>query len=285
MIMNYCFLYNDATNLYFFLCFGILEVKHLPKVLFFGKGGSGKSTITSLLAYSFVRKNFRTLVIDSDESNTTLYRMLGLESPSKTLVDLMGGRKKVSNFLFRGEGELDWKLPDSFGFNDLPKECVAWKGNLGLLVIGKVGEYGSGCACPFNALAREFLKRLELNDKEIVLIDTDAGIEHFGRAVEEACDLLILTVDPTYESIVLAEKAEKLAHQVNKKLYMILNKVDGETERILREKLRGKNVLGSINYDAEIAKKALIGESMEDIRLDNVEKITGELIALINSRG
>ncbi len=255
----------------------------LPKVLFFGKGGSGKSTVISLLAHSLVRRGFKTLVIDSDESNTTLYRMLGLNTPVKTLVDFMGGRKKVSNALFRGVDELDWKIPDLLNFNDLPSECTIWKDKLGLLIIGKVGDYGSGCACPFNALAREFLKRLVLKDKEIVLIDTDAGIEHFGRAVEEACDLLLLIIDPTYESIVLADKSKKLASKINKTLYFILNKVNNETVNILREQLEEERVLGSISYNAEITKKNFLGESLENIRLNDVEKLTDKLMRIIDN--
>jgi len=40
---------------------------------------------------------------------------------------------------------------------------------------------GEGCACPMGALARNFLKNTETTPEDIVLVDTEAGIEHFGR--------------------------------------------------------------------------------------------------------
>jgi len=40
------------------------------KVLVCGKGGSGKSTITALLAKSMAKKSYHVLVVDSDESNS-----------------------------------------------------------------------------------------------------------------------------------------------------------------------------------------------------------------------
>ena len=57
-----------------------------------GKGGSGKSTLTALLAQQAVARGFRTLVVDSDESNSGLYRALGFEGPPTSLMDLVGGK-------------------------------------------------------------------------------------------------------------------------------------------------------------------------------------------------
>jgi CO dehydrogenase maturation factor len=56
--------------------------------------------------------------------------------------------------------------------------------------------FGEGCACPFNFLARTVLKNLLLGEKEVVLVDTDAGIEHLGRGVEEGCNAIVAVADP-----------------------------------------------------------------------------------------
>ncbi|RLI35693.1 ATP-binding protein, partial [Candidatus Bathyarchaeota archaeon] len=51
------------------------------KVLVCGKGGSGKSVITAMLARELARRGFKILVVDMDESNATLHRQLGFRSP------------------------------------------------------------------------------------------------------------------------------------------------------------------------------------------------------------
>ena len=44
------------------------------KITVYGKGGCGKSTVTSLLAKALARRGKEILVIDSDESNYGLHR-------------------------------------------------------------------------------------------------------------------------------------------------------------------------------------------------------------------
>ena len=48
----------------------------------FGKGGSGKSTVTVLLARALVARGYDVCVLDADSTNVGLHRALGLnESP------------------------------------------------------------------------------------------------------------------------------------------------------------------------------------------------------------
>ena len=58
------------------------------KISVCGKGGSGKSTLVSLLANAAQIKGLTTLVVDSDESNSGLFRMLGLDKPPVPLMTL-----------------------------------------------------------------------------------------------------------------------------------------------------------------------------------------------------
>jgi len=56
------------------------------KITICGKGGSGKSSVAALLAREYARRNRAVLVVDTDESNLGLHRLLGTDAPP----DLMG---------------------------------------------------------------------------------------------------------------------------------------------------------------------------------------------------
>ncbi len=67
----------------------------MKKIAVCGKGGSGKSVIVRLLADGMRARGLRVLVVDSDESNTGLHRMLGFDSPPSPLIGLLGGKQKL----------------------------------------------------------------------------------------------------------------------------------------------------------------------------------------------
>jgi len=57
------------------------------KIMICGKGGSGKSTVSLLIA-KVLAKKYKTYLIDSDESNVLLPKMLGV-NPPKPLVEYL----------------------------------------------------------------------------------------------------------------------------------------------------------------------------------------------------
>jgi CO dehydrogenase maturation factor len=253
----------------------------MPKLLVCGRGGSGKSTLVTMLAQTLGKKH-KVLVVDADESNLGLGRMLGIQPPVQTLMDSLGGKKAVGKSLMaamRSEGTEEVKMfSGNFTFGDLSADSVSWSGSVGLAQVGKVEHANEGCACPMGALAREFLNKLKENEDEWVIVDTEAGVEHFGRGVLEGVDALLMTVDPSYEAVLLAEKAAILANEAGKSFSVILSKVDEDAEVPLKEMLKGKEieVAAILPYSAEISKANLVGEPLaaESLRQTLNELIT-----------
>jgi CO dehydrogenase maturation factor len=254
------------------------------KIAICGKGGSGKSTVVALLAHALRDRGFRVLVVDADESNPGLHRMLGMEKRPQPLLELVGGKRKVFQ-AFSDESE----SPDSvltrerIATSDLPSEFVEQHRGIRLVCVGKILQSLEGCACPMGALSREFLNRLWLQDDEVALVDTEAGIEHFGRGVETSVDTVIAVTEPSFDSIELSAKIGALAAEVglDGKL-AILNKVRSEElGSKLRHDLqkRGLAVIGSIGYEPEVFDAALEGRPVRGGRLEtDIARILDQLL-------
>ncbi|MGQ9825867.1 MAG: ATP-binding protein [Desulfotomaculales bacterium] len=240
----------------------------MPKILVSGRGGSGKSTLVVLLARRLGERG-RVLVVDADESNLGLGAMLGLEPPAKTLMDYLGGKPAVREKLMaaiRNQGNESAPLfAEKFTLDNLPPECVCREGSVAWVRIGKIEHSMEGCACPMGAVARSFLNHLVLGDGQWVLVDTEAGVEHFGRGVLEGVDAVLMVVDPSHEAVILAKKAVGLTREAKKGLGVVLNKVDEKTEPALREMLaaRGIEVTGVLPYSPDIARANLLGNPLE----------------------
>ena len=43
----------------------------------------------------------------------------------------------------------------------------------------------------WGCLNREFLKKLKLDKNELVIVDMEAGVEHFGRGIEDSIDTVL----------------------------------------------------------------------------------------------
>uniref|UniRef100_A0A7C5PMT9 Nitrogenase reductase n=1 Tax=Thermodesulfobium narugense TaxID=184064 RepID=A0A7C5PMT9_9BACT len=248
----------------------------MPKILICGRGGCGKSTLTTIAANTLSKRG-EVFVLDADESNLCLTNMLGLNS-EKTLMEYLGGKAEIKKALLsflKSEGkEKTPMFTSNLTFEDL-KGFSSWRDNIGFIRTGKIEHGMEGCACPMGAVTREFLKRLEVKDNQYVLVDTEAGIEHFGRGVHEAIDLVWLVIEPSFESVSLCEKTIGLISEGKhtKPYKVILNKVSEdsklELERLLAEKKI--KVDGFLPFKSEISKANLIGErlTIEDSNLIN----------------
>jgi CO dehydrogenase maturation factor len=244
------------------------------KICVCGKGGSGKSTVVALLADAFQRIGKNVIVLDSDESNASLFWMLGFDRPPPPLMDLVGGKKHLQQKMIakfsKGEDEPAMSIweTEKITCRAIPSEYVMERGGLRLVATGKIHQALEGCACPMGVVTREFLKKLQLDPNEVALVDMEAGIEHFGRGVESSVDWVICVVEPSLESIFLAAKVMDLTKSAGVFFKgAILNKIaSADQKSILSDKLTqlGVPIIGTIEHYNEIQSACLEGRRWDN---------------------
>ena len=256
----------------------------VKKIAVCGKGGSGKSTVVALLANGLQKRGYRVLVVDSDESNVGLHRMLGLAKRPKALLELVGGKKQVFQaFSESSESPKSVLTQEEIRTEDIPPQYVVKRDNIRLVCVGKILQSLEGCACPMGALSREFLNRLTLQENEVALVDMEAGIEHFGRGIEASVDSVLAVTEPSFDSLELAERISVLASEVKiDSTWAILNKITSEeiAMRLRRElEERGISVIGSISYDPQVFRAGLEGHPVcGDKAASEIEGVLHQLV-------
>jgi CO dehydrogenase maturation factor len=259
------------------------------KISVCGKGGSGKSVIATLLANEFKTRGYRVLVVDSDESNSGLYRMFGFDHPPLPLMELVGGKKgfkeRMAVKFSSGESEPKMEIltQDKILVKDIPPQHIKDSDGLRLVNIGKILHSLEGCACPMGVLSREFLAKLHIDEDEVVIVDMEAGVEHFGRGIETSIDRVLVVVEPSFESLELALKVKELAIDAGvSKTWAVLNKVNSdEIATRLKGELekRGIEVIGIVHYIPQVFEACLEGRKLGDgVASEEVRKVVDALL-------
>lgn len=241
------------------------------KICVCGKGGSGKTTIIKLMADVFKDRGYSVVVLDSDESNPALYRALGLPNRPVSLMESLGGKRAVQEKMRAAfsqggsEPRISIWQQDTIRLDELPPEYIVEGEGIRLIQTGKIERSLEGCACPMGVVTREFLKKCQLEKNQIMLVDMEAGIEHFGRGVETSVDCVVCVVEPSYESALIARKIMELTTNSGASFKgCIMNKLmDADQETTLRSLLNqfGIPVLGRIGYSQDIQKASVAGMS------------------------
>jgi len=236
------------------------------KVAVCGKGGVGKTLVAGTMARLLARRGFKVLTIDVD-SNPNLYRVLGIApgTPLKPLIDneqlveeRTGARPGSWGAFFSLTPRVD-DIPDRFSL--VSSEGVK------LLVVG-MPRAGLGCMCPQNALVRALVEHVVLARDEVVILDMEAGLEHFGRGTTRGVDYLLVVMEPAASSLENAARSLALARELGiGRVWGVLNKVRvrEEVEYVL-ERLRGLglHVRAVIPYDSYVTTAELLGVPILD---------------------
>lgn len=244
------------------------------KIAVTGKGGVGKTTLTSLLAYAYADLDYQVLALDADPS-PCLGAALGF--PADVLAGLTP-IARMDELIYERTGAQPGTTGGFFKLNprvdDLPDRFSAVQGNIRVLELGAVEMGGSGCICPESTMLRSLITHILLRRDEVVLLDMYAGVEHLGRATADAVDAMIIVVEPTARSIGTAIQIKSLAEDLKlAKLYLVGSKLRNEDDRaFIMARSPGLPVLGYLFNDEKVIEADRSGTAVYNLSPELAEE-------------
>jgi CO dehydrogenase maturation factor len=256
-----------------------METQHTPRttrplplrgqrILVCGKGGSGKSSLVALLARALAGRGYRVVALDGDASNPGgLARLvLGKATQPRPLIEFFGGRERVecpvddpSPLTRLGDTAPVAEAP--IRLDELPGEYKLEEQGITLLRVGKITHALEGCEGPMSKVTRD----LRIAGDVVTLVDVEAGIEHFGRGVERHIDTVVVVVDPTFESLDIADRIAELCRQMDVPgLGAVINRARPTVREAIAARLQDAEipVLGAVDWDAALEDAGFEGRAL-----------------------
>jgi CO dehydrogenase maturation factor len=237
------------------------------KIAISGKGGVGKTTLAGTLARLFARDGYNVLAIDADPS-MNLGSSIGIKQLPKPVTEhreLVQERAGMPMGMFKLNPKVD----------DVVQMCgCTGPDNVKLVVMGTVDTGGSGCMCPANSFVKALIRHVITREKDLVILDMEAGIEHLGRGTARGVDAMIAVVEPGMRSIDTVERIKKLGEEIGITNYLaVINKTNDPGP--IKEKLDAMDipVLGTIPYDKNLIEADLSARAPVDVGGPAVEAI------------
>ncbi len=231
-----------------------------------GRGGTGKSSFTALMAKSFIEAGqFPLLLVDADPDQN-LGEMLGIdlkEAGKSTIADLL-----VSTFIEQG-GTTVGVSPTERIESRIWENGLYESKNFDFLAVGT--KWVEGCYCMPNAALKGALESLTKNYKYI-LVDSPAGLENLNRRITSNVNDIFDILDHSKKSQDHVRRAFKIAKEVDIKFdnfylvggYRFPAELSKQAEADLKFKF-----LGKIAEDQQLDEYVLDGKSLLDLPTDN----------------
>lgn len=213
-----------------------------------GKGGSGKTTITSLVIRYLKKKGKGPILAVDADPNANLGESLGLKT-KQTIGSVIAAFNEDKINIPPGmtkEAYLEVKL------NDV---VVEGKG-LDLVTMGR-GE-GAKCYCYPNLVLRKFIDTL-VDNYAYVVMDNEAGMEHLSRRTTQNVDELLIVSDHSVKGVRTVARIRDLVSELKlvvKRQSVIINFVPTRLDPLVTEELArlGINPTAIIPLDEEVYK-------------------------------
>ncbi len=222
-----------------------------------GKGGTGKTTISALITLMLAsKKSGPVLSVDADPNNN-LSDALGLANTA-TIADIIDEVAKNPEIVPKNMGKdafIEYKihrdLTESSGFD--------------LLVMGR--PEGPGCYCYINNVLRNAMDKL-VKDYSFVVIDNEAGMEHFSRKTMRKCDDLLVVSDESKAGLRCARRIFDLTQELgisSKRKFLVINGLKNDQDiGSVRSELLVDEVF-TVPFDKEISSAGSAGVSLSGL--------------------
>ncbi len=246
-----------------------------------GKGGVGKTTIAGTLARIMAARGLQVIAVDADP-DANLAGAVGAAPAAAAAITPISAMKDL---IRERTGAEPGSLAPVFKMNprvdDIPAAMSVSAHGVRLLKLGTVQTGGGGCICPESALLKSLLSHLMLAEKDVVIVDMEAGIEHLGRATARGVDAMLIVAEPGKRSLQTADDITRLAGEIGiSRLFLIINKVTDDDAGFCRDLEQNYDVLGCLPFDSGVRTADLDEESPYDAApayAAEVGKILGKL--------
>ncbi|WP_328444685.1 ATP-binding protein [Amycolatopsis sp. NBC_00438] len=230
------------------------------KIAFVGKGGSGKTTLSSLFVAYLADAGKPVLAIDAD-INQHLAVALGATEEEALAWPTLGDNMALIKDYLRGDNpriadaaSMIKTTPPGRGsrlvrpFEDNPvfDTCFRQLGGVRLGVTGQFDEDDLGVKCYHSKVgaAELLLNHLVDVDGEYVVMDMTAGADAFASGLFTRFDVTFLVCEPTVRSVGVYRQYADYARDFGVRLVVVGNKVtDDEDVEFLQEQV-GDALLG-----------------------------------------
>jgi len=230
-----------------------------------GKGGTGKTTLTSLLLKWIIRNTEEVaLVVDADPA-TNLPDVLGVEL-SRTVGQVS---KDMKDQIARGV--LSPTTPKQDLLEAWVFQTLMESDRFDLLAMGR--SEGEGCYCYVNNVLTRILDTLTKN-YSISLLDMEAGIEHLSRRTDRDVDIMLVVTDPSKMGFETAKRVKELIEEVHigvKKTYLVGNRFPPQLLDVLEKAADdiGLELAGNIPEDSNVQSFNMTGKPLLDVPDDS----------------
>ncbi|MCL2172098.1 MAG: AAA family ATPase [Nitrososphaerota archaeon] len=231
-----------------------------------GRGGTGKSSFTALMAKAFVEAGKSPILLVDADPDQNLAEMVGIdlkEAGKSTIADLI-----VSTFI-EGGGT-------TFGVSPAQRiENRIWENGLyegqHFDFLGVGTKWIEGCYCMPNTALKGALESLT-KTYEYVLIDSPAGLENLNRRITSRVDDVFDILDHSKKSQDHVQRAARIIQEVDmqyKNFYLVggyrfPDELGKQAEVALKFPY-----LGKIAQDSQLDDYVLNGQSLIDLPNDN----------------